>query len=308
MPIVATITIDGKPLSLPTDKPWSINVSSTPDPIEPPGGIVTRLSARGVVCFASDDISKSTAIMQDIGVDRVRWWHSTKFRGEASSEFIAPAKAWKAKGVKKIVLTATYPVGMDASELPNITQARAWAKTFRAKYDGVIDAIQVINEANLSKYCPGGVKHACDICGAIADELKGSKIEVIAPSISKDINALKTLVATGIGSKVSAFAYHAYGANADEHIRNCKSAREVVGESAKLVMTERGLHSGSYSGWRVELPKAHEGCKPYINEVYDYRLITKTEGEIFAGKFGYVMPGSYSPNPECYETWKSLKL
>lgn len=302
----ATLTINGVSQILPTDKPWSI-VYAPPMTPKPPDGIFQRLSGRGVVCFASDSVDKATAIMRDIGVDRVRWWHSTKFQGEASGEFITPAKTWKAKGVKKIVLTATYPVGMAATDLPNIAQAKAWAKSFRAKYDGIIDALQVINECNLTKYNPGGIKHAATICVAIAEELAGSKIQVIAPSISKDINALKTLVGTGIGSKVSAMAYHAYGAQSDEHIRNCKAARDVVGETTYLVMTERGLHSGSYNGWRFELPLAHEGCKPYINEVYDYRLITKTEGEVFAGKFGYVMPDTYLPNPECYATWKGLK-
>lgn len=309
--MTATLTIDGQPIiQLPADKPWSIAFKPETNP-KPPDAISQRLSVKGVVCFGSDDPIKAKPTLNDCGLTGLRWWGTTRFRGAVDSVFAKQAQAWKqATPVKRIGITFTLPLNSPASEIPNTTQVKDWAKSVRDTLAGAIDFVQIINEANLQKYWPGTIQQAADVCHVVAGQLLGSPIQVYAPSISEVVGKFDDLVKTGIGSVVSAFDVHPYGAQSTEFLQRLKAMATLAGDE-KLVCTEFGLHSGSFNGWRVEIAKAWDGLKPLLHEAYCYRLIAKLPqpGEDpLAGKFGMVMPDSWLQNTETYPTWKAMKV
>ncbi len=308
----ATLTIDGaQVIVLPADKAWSISYKpdAVPTP-KPPDAITQRLSVKGVVCYGSDDPNKAKPILTDCGITGLRWWGTTRFRGLVDPSFVKQAKAWKAAGVKRIGITFTPTINSPASDLPNTTQVKEWAKSIRDTFPGAIDFVQIVNECNLSKYWPGTIQQAADICHTVSAALLGSSVQVYAPSISEVVAKFGELVKTGIGGVVDAFDIHPYGMNSAEHLARAQ-AMVAMAPGKKFVASEFGLHSGSYSGWRVEIAKAWEGIKPLLNEVYGYRLLVKTGTETFAGKFGLAIEtsdGSYLPNPDCYPTWKAMTV
>lgn len=300
MPTKTEYFIDGKPVTDLAGATGEIVVKTTITPAiisKPP---VTPM-AKGIVCYGSDDLGKSIAVMKDCAIDRVRWWYGTTFKGSVDTKFAQQAKAWKAAGAKRVMLTCT--VGVDSGIIPSIADVKSWAKSARDAYAGTIDALQILNEINLRpKYWAGTIQQAADVCAAVCDGVAGSGIEVYAPSISRDLSKLKELVATNIGTKVNGWDFHSYGANGTEHVAGVQAAKAIVGDKP-LVESEFGIHAGSFSGWRVEIAKAWEGIKPFISESYCYRLIANGQP---AGKFGFVTE-SFAKNPETYETWKARK-
>lgn len=269
--------------------------SSGTTPTPPP---VNKLTGKGVCCYGSDDLVQANKVLKDCAIDRVRWWMTTTFKGPFDPHVAQQAKAWKLAGVKRVVLTCTPPI--NSSTIPTVADATGWAKFARIALAGV-DAVQIINEANLPKYWPGTIQKAADICGAIADVFAGSGIQVIAPSISENTAKFQELVATGIGSKVAAFDFHAYGVNSADHIARCKTVAAMTDKP--IIESEFGLHSGSFSGWRTEIQKTWDGVKPYISELFCYRLIANAQP---AGKFGMV-DKEWQQNPETYNGWKVLR-
>lgn len=275
---------------------FSTGSGTAPGPTPP----ANKLMVKGVCCYGSDKMANAMAVCDDCKMTAVRWWLTTTFNGQVDSAIAKQARLWKVAGIKRVIVTCTPPV--DSGIVPTGKQVREWAKFARATMEGAIDAVQIINECNLSpKYWGGSIREAADVCATVADVMAGSSIQVIAPSISENTAKFSELVATGIGSKVAAFDFHAYGITGNDHVSRCKAVAGMT--NRPIIESEFGLHSGSFSGWRTEIVKAWEGMKPFISEAYCYRLIANAQP---AGRFGLVV-GDWKQNPECYQAWKALK-